>query len=189
MAKQQKELDEKERKKEGANGDGDDESGDDESEDDESNDNEALPFKSPAKSTSVEFDMNDAKAEPIRWTSPNGKKQTAVRIPCNGTRDSFRKSVKRTGWVDHIFESMFNKVKVLPEMGVEWLIEVIFERYRPHFESFCERKGFMLPTTARMPKGKTAATRRGYSSRLDRIREVGVRGSAALEKAWLELHA
>jgi hypothetical protein len=41
MAKQQKKLDEKERKKESANGDGDDESEDDENEEDENEDDES----------------------------------------------------------------------------------------------------------------------------------------------------
>jgi hypothetical protein len=52
---------------------------------------------------------------------------------------------------------MVNKEKVLPEVGAEWLIGAIFERYRPEFESFCQRKGYLLPMTARMPKDKSAA--------------------------------
>jgi hypothetical protein len=48
--------------------------------------------------------------------------------------------------------------KVSEEVGVEWLVEAIFERHRPQFDLFCERKGYiMLPTTARMPKGRTTA--------------------------------
>jgi hypothetical protein len=101
----------------------------------------------------------------MRWTSPNGRAQTAVRIPCTGTRSSFRKSAMQTCWIEQVTESMLNKEKVLPEVGVEWLIEAIFDRHRPQFESFCERKGFLPPTqrlaaanhVARMPKGKSAA--------------------------------
>jgi hypothetical protein len=52
---------------------------------------------------------------------------------------------------------MFNKEKIPVEVGTEWLIEAIFERHRLQFESFCERKGYMLPMTARMPKDKSAA--------------------------------
>jgi hypothetical protein len=102
-------------------------------------------------------DLKGDKAKPIVWQSPNGATQTAVRIPCAGTRDSFRKSAKQTGWIEHVIESMLNEKKVLPEVGVEWLIEAIFERHRPQFDSFCERKGYQLPTMARMPKDKTAA--------------------------------
>jgi hypothetical protein len=53
---------------------------------------------------------------------------------------------------------MLIKEKILPEVGVEWLIEaMLFERHRPQFESVCERKGYLLPTpTVRRRKGKTA---------------------------------
>jgi hypothetical protein len=37
----------------------------------------------------------------------------------------------QTGWIEHIIENMFNKKKVLPEVGAEWLIEAIFERHSP----------------------------------------------------------
>jgi hypothetical protein len=150
MAKQRKELDEKEReerKKEG-DYDGDDESEDGESfplatSDDKSEHNESISYTSPAKSKSIiEFDMKDAQAKPIRWTSPNGSTQTAVRIPCTGTRSSFRRTARQTRWIEQVTESMLNKEKVLPEVGVEWLIEALFERHRPQFESFCERKGY-----------------------------------------------
>jgi len=52
---------------------------------------------------------------------------------------------------------MLNKEKIPLEVGVEWLIEALFERHGPQFESFCERKGYLLPTTASMPKDRTAA--------------------------------
>jgi hypothetical protein len=150
MAKQQKELDEKERedkkrkerKKEGEyDGDGDDESEDD---DDEREDDESFEFKSPAKSKAIEFNMTDARTKPIQWMPPNGKPQTAVCIPRTATRQSFRNSAKYTGWIEHVTESMFNKEKIPAEVGMEWLIEAIFERHRPQFESFCERKGYIL---------------------------------------------
>jgi hypothetical protein len=148
-------LDEKEREerrqKEGEY-DGDDESEDGNSfllatSDDERGDEESSLYKTPAKSQSIMFNMKDAKAGPIMWKSPNGttQTQTAVRIPCAGTRSSFRKSAKQTGWIEDVIESMFNKKKVLPEVGVEWLIESVFERHRPQFDSFCERKGYLLP--------------------------------------------
>ena len=82
--------------------------------------------------------------------------QTAVRIPRTGTGLSFRKSAKQTHWIEQVTQSMYEE-KILPEVGAEWLIEAIFERYGPQFESFCVRKGYLLPTTARMPKGKSAA--------------------------------
>jgi hypothetical protein len=167
MAKQQKELDEKERKERedkkrkerekdgGYDGDGDgDESEDD---DDERKDDESFQFKSPAKSKSIEFNMNDARTKPIRWVSPNGKPRAAVCIPRTATRGSFRNSAKSTGWIENVTESMYNKEKIPAEVGTEWLIEAIFERHRPQFESFCERKGYMLPKSARMPKDKSAA--------------------------------
>ena len=52
---------------------------------------------------------------------------------------------------------MFNDNKVPDEVAVGWLVEGIFDRYRPYFDAFCERKGYMLPTIARMPPGMTAA--------------------------------
>jgi hypothetical protein len=155
MVKRQKEMDEKERKerkerkKEGEG----DEPSDDESEDDESD-----PYKTPAKSQSVVFNRKDAMVEPIKWASANNKEQTAVYLPRAGTRDSFRKLAKQTGWIGHIIiENMLNKERVLPEVGVEWLIEAIFEQFRPEFESFCQRKGYLLSTTARIPQEKSAA--------------------------------
>jgi hypothetical protein len=161
MAKQQKELDEKKRKmekKERENDGGYDGDGDAESSDDESDDDESLSYKSPAQPKSVvKFDMQDAKDGPIRWTSPNRTRQTAIRIPRTSTRSSFRKSAKQTSWIEQITESMLNQEKVSPDVGVEWLVESIFEIHGPQFESFCERKGYLLPTTARMHKGKTAA--------------------------------
>jgi hypothetical protein len=108
MAKQQKELDGKEREERTDEGDGDTESCHDESDEAEADD-EADPNETPAKSQKVVFDMKDAKAEPIVWKSPNGTTQTAVRIPCAGTRISFRKSAKQTGWIEHVVESMYNK--------------------------------------------------------------------------------
>jgi hypothetical protein len=118
MAKQQKELDEKE---------------------------QSLAYKSQAKSKWVEFNMDDPKTEPIRWKSPNGKTQTAVHIPCSSTRAGFRMSAKRTGWIEQVVANMFDKAKVPEEVGVEWLIEAIWERYRPQFDAFCVRKGYVLP--------------------------------------------
>jgi hypothetical protein len=129
--------------------------------DDESEDDvgalESFPYKSVAEPKSMNFVMKDAFTKPIRWKSPNGSHQTAVRIPCAGTRMSFRKSAQQTQWIEQVTESMLKHEKVLPEVGVEWLIEALFERHRPQFESFCERKGYLLPTTARMPEGKSAA--------------------------------
>jgi hypothetical protein len=155
MAKRQKELDEKERKerneldeKEAGDSDGDY----------ESEEEQTLPYETPAKLQSlVTFDMKDAMTEPIKWTSPNGSPNTAIPVPCCGTRHSFRNSANRTGWIQQIIESMYNKEKVLPEVAIEWLIEAIFELHPQEFESFCERKGYLLPKTARMPKDKTAA--------------------------------
>jgi hypothetical protein len=94
MAKQQKELDEKERKKAaeerekdgGYDGDGDADSSNDKSKDDEFS-----LYKSPATPNCVKFNMKDAQTGPIRWTSPNGKQQTAIRIPNTSTRSSFQK--------------------------------------------------------------------------------------------------
>ena len=133
MAKQQKELDKKEREMDAENDGGYDGDGDAESCDDESEDDESLSFESPATSKfvtpkSVKFDMKDAKAGPIRWTSPNGSPQTAIRIPRTSTRSSFRKSARQTGCIEQVTESMINKKKVKPDVGVEWLIESIFER-------------------------------------------------------------
>jgi hypothetical protein len=101
--------------------------------------------------------MNDARTKPIQWVSPNGKPRAAVCIPRTSTRRSFRMSAQSTGWIENVTESMVNKEKIPAEVGTEWLIEAIFERHRPEFESFCERKGYMLPKTARMPKDKSAA--------------------------------
>jgi hypothetical protein len=107
MAKQQKELVEKEReeRKKGGDYDGED---DDECEDDDSfplatsdnerEDDKSLPSTPPVKLESIiEFDMKDAKAKPIQWKSPNGSTQTAARIPYTRTRNSFRKSARQTG--------------------------------------------------------------------------------------------
>lgn len=68
--------------------------------DDESEDEESSSFTNPAKhpaqmifateeppSSEVRFDMKAALAEPIRWKSPNGTQQTAVRIPRDYGRD------------------------------------------------------------------------------------------------------
>jgi hypothetical protein len=153
-----KELDEKERKKEGLDGDGDDKSRDDKIGnekigDDESKIDESFPSKSPAKSrSSVEFDMKDVKTEPIRWQSPNGRTQTAVHIPRSATKISFRKSAGITGWIEQVVASMFDKAKVPEEVGVEWLIEAIYFRYRPQFDAFCVRKGYSLPVTLKERK-------------------------------------
>jgi hypothetical protein len=168
LAEEQKELEEKEKEKEekekeeanradraGYDGDGDGDADVDESEDDES-----LSFKTPAKPKSdptVTFDMNEANAAPINWQSPNGKTMTAIRIPRAGTRKSFRKLAQQTSWIDNVVKSMFDDDKVPEEVAVEWLVEGIFDRFRPYFEAFCERKGYMLPTMARMPPRATAA--------------------------------
>jgi hypothetical protein len=141
MAKQQKELDEKEKQQKELN---EKEKQQKELDEKERND-EILALKS---AKPVQFDMKDACTEPIRWQSPNGKKQTAVRIPRTGTRLSFRKTALQTRWIEQVTESMLDKEKVLPEVGVEWLIESLYERHRPQFESFCERKGYLLPTKA-----------------------------------------
>ena len=82
---------------------------------------------------------------------------TAIRIPRAGTKDSFRKLAKQTSWIDNVVESMFDEDKVPDEVAVGWLVEGIFDRFRPYFDAFCERKGYMLPTMARMPPGATAA--------------------------------
>jgi hypothetical protein len=85
MAKQQKELDEKEReerKEEGEYDGDDDDSFPLATSDHEREDDESFPYETPAKSQPVVFDMKHAKAEPIVWKSPNGTTQTAVRIPC-----------------------------------------------------------------------------------------------------------
>jgi hypothetical protein len=164
MVKQRVEKELEERKKE-VEYDGDDNDVSDDDEDDESfsltssnDDNESLQaYATPSKSTLINFDMKEAKSGPIQWTSPNGTPQTAVCIPRTGTRNSFRKSAKKTNWIAQVTESMFNTDRVLSDVGLEWFIEAIYERHRPQFESFCVRKGYMLPTTARMPKGKSAA--------------------------------
>jgi hypothetical protein len=75
MAKQQKELDEKEReerKEEGEYDGDDDDSFPLATSDHEREDDEAFPYETPAKSQPVVFDMKHAKAEPIVWKSPNG---------------------------------------------------------------------------------------------------------------------
>jgi hypothetical protein len=59
--------------------------------------------------------------EPIRWTSPNGKPQTAVCIPCTG-RD-FRLEVKHTlDWSNTM--RVAQEGDKIPPRWVGWLIEV-----------------------------------------------------------------
>ena len=114
-------------------------------------------FQTPVRDKEVKFDMKVAKTSPIQWTSPNGTQRTAVCVPRTATRQSFRKSAKQTGWIKNVIESMFKEDKVPEEVGVDWLVEGIYDRFRPYFESFCVRKGFALPVTARMPPDRTAA--------------------------------
>jgi hypothetical protein len=52
---------------------------------------------------------------------------------------------------------VFTGDKVLEDVGVEWLVEGIFDRFRSYFDAFCERKGYMLPTMARILPTATAA--------------------------------
>jgi hypothetical protein len=129
-------------------------------------DPQTSPFTTPGKPksdpqttppTEVKFNMNEATHAPIKWKSPNGTTQTAVRIPRSSKRSSFRKSVKVTGWLDHVMNNMYNESRVPPDVANGWLIESIVERCRPEFEAYCEQKGHMLPTTARMSPDKTAA--------------------------------
>jgi hypothetical protein len=159
LAEERKEAE----KKKGYDGDGD--AGDDD-DSDESEDEESVSFKTPKKPTSdptkpppteVKFDMNDAHAAPIKWKSRNGKAMTAIRVPRAGTRKSFRKLAQQTGWINNVVESLYNEDKVPAGVAVDWLVEGIFDRYRSYFDAFCERKGYMLPTMARMPPTATAA--------------------------------
>jgi hypothetical protein len=102
----------------------------DDDDSDESEDEKSASFKTPKKPTSdptkpppteVKFDMNDAKDKSIQWQSPNGKVMNAIRVPEAGTRKSFRKMAKLTGWIDNVVVSMYNADKVPEEVGVGWL--------------------------------------------------------------------
>ena len=102
--------------------------------------------------------MKDAKHAPIRWKSPNGTQQTAIRIPRSGTiRLSFRKSAQQSEWIEHVVDTNFNKEKV----SVEWLWsrsrKGFFESVRCFISVGVRTQGLIHVSIARMPKEKTAA--------------------------------
>ena len=105
----------------------------------------------------VKFDQRDASKHPIEWKALNGVLQMAVRVPISGTRDSFRKAVKVTGWVGQIINNMHGGQPVPKEDGIGWFLESINELNPAAFQTYCKSKGFVAPGMAQMNPERSAA--------------------------------